>query len=72
MQLVDGPFSELSVYWLFEPLKTEGACKVNLELKFEFDNAMMSIAAKPIFTHIANSLVDAFCQRAIEVYGERD
>ena len=72
MQLVDGPFSELQGFWLFEPLKTAGACKVNLELKFEFDSAMMSLAAKPIFTQIANSLVDAFCKRAVEVYGERD
>jgi len=72
MELVDGPFSKLCGFWLFEPLKTEGACKVHLELEFEFDNAMMSLAAKPIFTQIANSLVDAFCQRATEVYGERD
>ena len=72
MSLVDGPFSELRGFWLFEPLKTEGACKVSLELEFEFDNAMMSLAAKPIFTQIANSLVDAFCKRATEVYGERD
>jgi ribosome-associated toxin RatA of RatAB toxin-antitoxin module len=72
MKLVDGPFSQLRGFWLFEPLKTEGACKVELELEFEFDNVMMSIAAKPIFTQIANSLVDAFCKRAIEVYGERD
>jgi len=71
MALVDGPFSKLSGFWLFEPLKTEGACRVNLELEFEFDNAMMSLAAKPIFTQIANSLVDAFCKRATEVYGER-
>jgi ribosome-associated toxin RatA of RatAB toxin-antitoxin module len=44
---------------------------VSLELDFEFDNAMMSIAAKPIFTQIANSLVDSFCKSAVEVYGER-
>lgn len=72
MELVDGPFSKLHGFWLFEPLKTEGACRINLELEFEFNNAMMSLAAKPIFMQIANSLVDAFCKRATEVYGERD
>lgn len=72
MELVDGPFRQLHGFWLFEPLKTEGACRVNLELEFEFNNAMMSLAAKPIFMQIANSLVDAFCKRATEVYGERD
>jgi ribosome-associated toxin RatA of RatAB toxin-antitoxin module len=71
LQLVNGPFKKLSGYWQFDKLKTENACRVNLELEFEFDNAMMSIAAKPIFTQIANSLVDSFCKRAIEVYGER-
>lgn len=71
LELVDGPFKKLQGYWQFDPLKTENACKVTLDLEFEFDNAMMSIAAKPIFTQIANSLVGAFCKRAVEVYGER-
>ncbi|VAW51951.1 Putative oligoketide cyclase/lipid transport protein, similarity with yeast ubiquinone-binding protein YOL008W [hydrothermal vent metagenome] len=71
LQLIDGPFKKLSGYWQFDALKTANACKVNLELDFEFDNAMMSIAAKPIFTQIANSLVDSFCKRAVQVYGER-
>ena len=71
LQLVNGPFKKLSGYWQFDALKTENACKVSLDLEFEFDNAMMSIAAKPIFTQIANSLVDSFCKRAVEVYGER-
>jgi len=71
LELVDGPFKTLSGSWQFDALKTENACKVSLELDFEFDNAMMSIAAKPIFTQIANSLVDSFCKRAVVVYGER-
>jgi len=71
LQLLDGPFKKLSGYWQFEALKTDNACRVSLDLQFEFDSAMMSIAAKPIFTQIANSLVDAFCKRAVEVYGER-
>jgi len=71
LELIDGPFKTLSGYWQFDALKTENACKVNLVLEFEFDNAMISIAARPIFTQISNSLVDAFCKRAVEVYGER-
>ena len=71
LELVDGPFRKLSGHWRFDSLKTASACKVNLDLEFEFDSAMMSIAAKPIFTQIANSLVDAFCKRAVDVYGER-
>jgi len=71
LQLLDGPFKKLTGYWQFDALKTANACKVSLDLQFEFDSAMMSIAAKPVFTQIANSLVDAFCKRAVEVYGER-
>jgi ribosome-associated toxin RatA of RatAB toxin-antitoxin module len=71
LQLVDGPFKSLHGYWEFNALKTDNACKVNLELEFEFDSGLMSLAAKPIFTQIANSLVDSFCKRAVEVYGER-
>lgn len=71
MALVNGPFKKLQGYWLFEPLKTDNASKVSLVLDFEFDNALMSIAARPIFTQIANSLVDSFCKRATEIYGER-
>ena len=71
LSLVDGPFKRLNGYWQFDALKTDNACKVNLELEFEFDSGLMSLAAKPIFTQIANSLVDSFCKRAVEVYGER-
>jgi ribosome-associated toxin RatA of RatAB toxin-antitoxin module len=71
LELVDGPFKKLSGSWQFDALKTDNACKVSLDLEFEFDNVMMSIAAKPIFTQIANSLVDSFCKRAVVVYGER-
>jgi len=69
--LLDGPFKQLQGYWVFDALKTENACRINLVLDFDFDNALMSIAARPIFTQIANSLVDSFCKRAVEVYGER-
>ena len=72
LQLVDGPFKKLSGYWQFDSLKTENACKVNLELEFEFDSGLVSLAATPIFTQIANALVDSFCKRAVDVYGERE
>lgn len=71
LTLVDGPFKRLQGYWQFDALKTESASKVSLQLEFEFESTMMSFAAGPIFTQIGNSLVDAFCKRAVEVYGER-
>jgi ribosome-associated toxin RatA of RatAB toxin-antitoxin module len=71
ISLVDGPFRKLGGFWRFSALKSENACKISLELEFEFDSRLMSIAAKPVFTQIANSLVDSFSKRAVEVYGER-
>jgi ribosome-associated toxin RatA of RatAB toxin-antitoxin module len=71
ISLVDGPFKTLHGAWIFHKLKREDACKIELELEFKFDSGLVSIAAKPVFTQIANSLVDAFSQRAVKVYGER-
>lgn len=69
--LVDGPFKTLHGAWTFHPLKRDGACKIELDMEFQFDSGLVSIAARPVFTQIANSLVDAFSKRAVEVYGER-
>lgn len=66
--LVEGPFRHLTGHWVFLALKTT-ACKVSLELEFELTGSFFDKAFSPIFHHIANSLVDAFCQRAIEIYG---
>jgi ribosome-associated toxin RatA of RatAB toxin-antitoxin module len=65
--LLDGPFRRLHGLWRFTPLR-EDACKVELELEFEFSGALMDKAFGPIFHQIANTLVDAFCKRAGEVY----
>ena len=68
MHLVNGPFKNLDGVWLFEPLG-ESACKVSLNLEFEFSSKIISISLGPIFSKIANSLVDAFIKRADNIYG---
>ena len=68
MQLLNGPFKKLQGVWLFEPL-SETACKVSLNLDFEFSNKLLSMTLGPVFSKIANTLVDAFIQRANKVYG---
>jgi ribosome-associated toxin RatA of RatAB toxin-antitoxin module len=72
IQLIEGPFKTLHGAWRFQPLKREDACKIELDLDFKFDSGLVSLAARPVFTQIANSLVDAFSKRAVEVYGERE
>jgi ribosome-associated toxin RatA of RatAB toxin-antitoxin module len=71
IQLVDGPFKMLDGDWRFHSLKKDDACKIELDLEFQFDSGLVSLAARPVFAQIANSLVDAFSKRAVEVYGER-
>ncbi|WP_416308259.1 type II toxin-antitoxin system RatA family toxin [Neptunicella sp. SCSIO 80796] len=67
MQLVNGPFSQLSGGWTFTPL-AEDACKVELNLDFEFSNKIVAMAFGKVFSSIASKMVDAFVQRAGEVY----
>ncbi len=69
IDLLDGPFRKLVGGWNFIPLR-EDASKVELELDFEFSGRLIDKAFGAVFSQIANSLVDAFCKRADEVYGD--
>ncbi|MDH5766248.1 MAG: type II toxin-antitoxin system RatA family toxin [Gammaproteobacteria bacterium] len=71
MRLLKGPFKHLQGFWRFDALKNSQACKVTFDLDFEFENKLMALAAGSVFNQIANTMVDAFSKRAIEVYGER-
>lgn len=70
IRLVEGPFKRLEGYWRFEPLRAD-ASKVSLDMEFEFASQLLRVAVEPVFKQIANSLVDAFCKRAVELYGKR-
>lgn len=70
MQLVKGPFKQLEGFWRFHQLGDLGS-KITLDLEFSFSSVMMDKLMGTIFTQIANSLVDSFQQRAVEVYGEQ-
>lgn len=72
IKLVDGPFSRLDGDWHFHPLGdgTERACRVELALGYDFDNAALAALVGPVFDKIAGSLVEAFVKRASQVYGE--
>jgi ribosome-associated toxin RatA of RatAB toxin-antitoxin module len=68
IRLLEGPFLRLEGFWHFQALRSD-ASKVSLNLEFEFANSLMSLAIGPVFQQITNSLVDAFCRRATELYG---
>jgi ribosome-associated toxin RatA of RatAB toxin-antitoxin module len=67
IDLLDGPFRRLHGGWRFTALR-EDACKVELDLDFEFSGQLIDRAFGAVFSQIANTLVDAFCKRADEVY----
>jgi len=67
MQLVKGPFKHLQGYWKFERLDND-ACKISLDIEFEFSNKILSMTIGPIFTQICNTLLESFVKRAQEVY----
>jgi len=68
MSLVDGPFKKLDGEWRFKAL-TEDACKIEFMLNYEFSNKLLDTVLGPVFSYIANSFVEAFIQRADQVYG---
>jgi len=67
MALVEGPFRHLDGNWIFKPLRAD-ACKVELELHYEFASKLLDKVIGPVFHIIANNMVEAFCQRAEAVY----
>jgi ribosome-associated toxin RatA of RatAB toxin-antitoxin module len=72
MKLLNGPFSQLDGTWNFTPLGdgSQRACKVELTLSYDFDNATLAKLVGPAFDKIASTLVDAFVKRAQQVYGD--
>jgi ribosome-associated toxin RatA of RatAB toxin-antitoxin module len=69
MNLKEGPFRKLHGDWHFTPL-SETACKIELDLAFEFEHSIVGRILGPVFIPIANGLVDAFHLRAKQLYGE--
>ena len=70
IRLVKGPFKRLEGFWRFDALGEDG-CKVSFDLEFEFASRMLGMVVGPVFSQIADSLVDSFHKRAVEVYGKR-
>lgn len=68
MTLLEGPFKHLDGKWTFKALRAD-ACKIEFDLHYEFSSKLLEKVIGPVFGMIANSFVDAFCQRAEVVYG---
>jgi ribosome-associated toxin RatA of RatAB toxin-antitoxin module len=73
LKLVDGPFKQLDGTWDFIPLldpntqAPQRACRIELTLNYSFESLFGALVG-PVFDKIAATLVDAFVQRAEQVY----
>ena len=63
IHLERGPFRRFEGEWRLTALASD-ACKVAFVLDYEFDSRLMTQAAGPVFNRVADTLVDAFVQRA--------
>ncbi|WP_342147536.1 type II toxin-antitoxin system RatA family toxin [Rickettsiella endosymbiont of Aleochara curtula] len=69
ISLINGPFKHLEGYWSFET--TSRGSRISLNLEFEFSTRLLALAFSPIFEKVANTLVQAFSERAKQIYGNR-
>jgi len=67
IRLKDGPFKHLEGIWRFIAL-SDNACKIEFRLNYEFSNIFLEKLISPVFSHIANTFVDAFVARADQIY----
>jgi ribosome-associated toxin RatA of RatAB toxin-antitoxin module len=61
--LENGPFRALNGEWRFKALRDD-ACKVEFDLRYEFSSGLLDRVIGPVFSHIANTFIDAFVRRA--------
>jgi ribosome-associated toxin RatA of RatAB toxin-antitoxin module len=67
MELVEGPFRDLTGQWRFEAIGERGS-RVYFRLAFEFKNRLTAAAFNTIFETLCGSIVDAFVLRARKIY----
>jgi ribosome-associated toxin RatA of RatAB toxin-antitoxin module len=63
IQLERGPFRRFHGEWHLTPLTADG-CRIEFDLRYDFDHSVVGRLASPVFDRIANTLVDAYVARA--------
>ena len=67
--LEQGPFRRFEGTWNLRPLSSWG-CRIEFALSYDFNNSVMGSLASPVFLRIADTLVDAFIQRADRLFSD--
>lgn len=68
MKLLEGPFRSLDGEWRFGDLDGKG-CKIEFRLGYEFSSRVLAALVGPVFSHIADTMVEAFVKRAQRLHG---
>ncbi|MDB4042108.1 type II toxin-antitoxin system RatA family toxin [Methylophilaceae bacterium] len=63
IKLINGPFKKLEGRWQFLEIE-ENACRIELELHYEFSNLILDKLISPVFSMIANTFIDNFVAQA--------
>ena len=66
LKLVDGPFSHLEGHWKFDEID-EFNTQVTLYLEYKFDNKLIEMSIKPVFSNIMSSILDSFISEAFKL-----
>ena len=67
LQLLHGPFRDLTGEWRFEAIGSRGS-RVHFKIEFEFKNRLTAAAFNAVFESICGTIIDAFVQRAQKIY----
>lgn len=67
VKYIEGPFKHLDNQWKFKDLE-DGKCEVSFVLDYELRSKMLAMAAGAIFDMAFGKFVDAFENRANEIY----
>ncbi len=67
IRLVEGPFRYLHGYWRFQDMDGRTS-RISVDLEFEVANRLLALVLTPVFTNLANQLVDSFHRRAVQLY----
>jgi len=69
LRLVDGPFTDLTGEWRFQPLAAD-ACKVIIEMNFHFERSLARQVMSRMFKKTISMQLEAFQKRAQQLHGK--
>lgn len=70
MQYKAGPFKYCLGAWDFASVEENNKCQVTFNINYEFSSILKAMALEPLFNPITTTMIEAFYQRAHELYAK--